>query len=181
MRRRNALIGLTAALGAASLRAQQPASAVVPPEVATELPGAQLQGGGRLSFLLLHVYDIRLWSAAPPGEDYARSAFALELEYARALAGREIAERSIVEMRRIGDFDETRGRQWLAEMVRLLPDVKAGDRLTGVQREQSARFHFNGQWRGELADADFARLFFGIWLSPRTSEPKLRQALLGRT
>jgi Chalcone isomerase-like len=181
MRRRDALIGLSAALGAASLRAQLSAPAAVPPEVAIELPGAKLQGSGRLNFLLLHVYDIRLWSAEPPGEDYARSALALELDYARALAGREIAERSIVEMRRIGDFDDSRGRQWLGELVRLFPDVKAGDRLTGVQRDQAARFHFNGQWRGELADADFTRLFFGIWLSPRTSEPKLRQALLGRT
>jgi hypothetical protein len=32
---------------------------------------------------------------------------------------------------------------------------------------------------GEVRDATFARLFFGIWLSPRTSEPQLRAALLG--
>lgn len=31
---------------------------------------------------------------------------------------------------------------------------------------------------GEVADPEFARLFFGIWLSPNTSEPALRQALL---
>ena len=30
-----------------------------------------------------------------------------------------------------------------------------------------------------MRDAEFARLFFGIWLSPRTSEPALREALLG--
>ena len=35
-----------------------------------------------------------------------------------------------------------------------------------------------GRTVGEVADAEFARLFFGIWLSPRTSEPQLRQALL---
>jgi hypothetical protein len=32
---------------------------------------------------------------------------------------------------------------------------------------------------GDIADAEFARLFFGIWLSPRTSAPALRQALMG--
>ena len=31
-----------------------------------------------------------------------------------------------------------------------------------------------------MRDAEFTRLFFGIWLSPRTSEPRLREALLGR-
>ena len=32
---------------------------------------------------------------------------------------------------------------------------------------------------GSGADAAFAAAFFAIWLSPKTSEPKLRQALLG--
>ena len=31
------------------------------PEVADGLPGARLQGSGRLSVFGLHVYDIRLW------------------------------------------------------------------------------------------------------------------------
>ena len=34
---------------------------------------------------------------------------------------------------------------------------------------------------GEVADAEFSRLFFGIWLSPQTSEPGLRQALIAAT
>ena len=36
----------------------------------------------------------------------------------------------------------------------------------------------NGKPTGEIRDAEFARLFFGIWLSPKTSEPELRAALL---
>jgi len=32
---------------------------------------------------------------------------------------------------------------------------------------------------GEVKDAEFARRFFGIWLAPSTSEPALRQTLLG--
>jgi hypothetical protein len=65
-------------------------------------------------------------------------------------------------------------------MRRIFPDVQAGDRLTGVQRPgEGARFFFNGQPRGELLEAEFARLFFGIWLSPRSAQPNLRQQLLG--
>jgi len=41
------------------------------------------------------------------------------------------------------------------------------------------RFFHNGALRSELRDTDFTRRFFGIWLSPQTSEPKLRQSLLG--
>ena len=32
-----------------------------------------------------------------------------------------------------------------------------------------------------IDDAELARLFFGIWLSPQTSEPALRSALLARS
>ena len=40
-------------------------------------------------------------------------------------------------------------------------------------------------WRGEQLlgttdDAELAQRFFAIWLSPRTSEPGLRNALLAR-
>jgi len=57
--------------------------------------------------------------------------------------------------------------------------VRKGDRVTGVHRPgQGAAFWVNGRASGEVLDADFARLFFGIWLSPDTSEPRLREALL---
>ena len=99
--------------------------------------------------------------------------------YARALVGEQIASRSITEMKRVGSLSDAQAAQWLKSMTALFPDVKAGDRLTGVHTPgQSARFYFNGALRGEVADADFARLFFAIWLSPKTSEPKLRTQLL---
>ena len=83
-------------------------------------------------------------------------------------------------MKHIGAVSETQSAPWLAAMGKLFPDVQAGDRLTGLQQPgQAARFYFNGVLRGEVADADFTRLFFGIWLSSRTSEPKLRAQLLG--
>jgi hypothetical protein len=51
--------------------------------------------------------------------------------------------------------------------------------VTGIHRPGvGAVFQINGKPGGEIADAQFARLFFGIWLSPTTSEPKLRSALL---
>jgi hypothetical protein len=41
-----------------------------------------------------------------------------------------------------------------------------------------ARFYLNGRLRGELADDNFSRLFFGIWLSPKTSQPAMRATLI---
>ena len=41
-------------------------------------------------------------------------------------------------------------------------------------------FLFNGSLRVEIADPEFARRFFAIWLDPQTSAPALRAALLRR-
>ena len=158
-----------------------PPVAAIPGEVLSDLPGARLQGQGRLRFLGLHVYDIRLWTPVLlRGEDALRSSAALEIEYARSLKGPAIAERSLTEMRRGADIDAADAERWLGQMRQLFPDVQAGDRITFVHRPgEGARFHLNGRLSGEVRDAVFARLFAGIWLSPRTSEPQLRNALLG--
>jgi hypothetical protein len=39
-------------------------------------------------------------------------------------------------------------------------------------------FWVNGQRTGAVADPQFARLFFGIWLDERSSQPRLRSQLL---
>ena len=37
----------------------------------------------------------------------------------------------------------------------------------------------NGKPIGDVRDAEFNRLFFGIWLSSKSSEPKMRRELIG--
>jgi hypothetical protein len=147
------------------------------------LPSAQAAGQARLTFWGFSVYDARLWVA--PG--FRRSGFAdhplaLELTYLRDLSAADIARRSLEEMRRAEPIDAAQAAQWRDALARLLPDVKAGDRLMGVHRpDGGARFLHNGKPLGEIADARFSRLFFGIWLGPQTSEPAMRDQLLQGT
>ena len=167
-------IAASAALGA-SVRPP------LPGWLAARLPGADLRGQGRLRFFGLDIYDALLWTA--PGFDpasFERHALALQLVYRRGLVGEQIAERSLTEMRALPGFDASRADTWLARMKTLFPDVAANDQLVGLyQPGVGVGFWLNGQPRGEVADPLFARLFMGIWLSPQTSEPRLRQALLG--
>ncbi|WP_239467123.1 chalcone isomerase family protein [Rhodoferax koreense] len=156
-----------------------------PAEVRAALPDAVAVGSTRLRVWGFAVYDATLWAA--PGfrpEAYATQAFALELRYLRDFASADIARRSIDEMRRSASIDEARSQRWQAAMRAAFPDVKAGDRITGFYRPAGAeaavaRFTFNGQPAGEIRDGDFAPLFFGIWLSAKTSEPAMREALIG--
>ena len=150
------------------------------PELTSLLPQSRLVGKGRLTFWGFQVYDARLW--ALPGfkpDSLAAQPFALELAYLRGFDNKDVAERSITEMRRSASISDAQAKLWIDEMVRVLPDVNKGDRVMGIHRPGvGAQFLMNGKPTGEIRDVEFARLFFGIWLSPKTSEPKLRSALL---
>lgn len=152
-----------------------------PPEVVGAHPALNLQGRGSLRFFGLSIYDARLWvgNGFAAGQ-YAAHPFALELQYARALDATAIAERTIVEMRRAGRVDDAQSKTWKDALLRAIPDVAPGDRVTGVHVPgEPTRFFHNGRFTAAVADPAFADRFFGIWLAATTSEPGLRRQLIG--
>lgn len=169
----------TAALALAGATAPVQASAPDTP-FSTALQNKQVVGSARLRVWGFDVYDVRL--KAGPGFDTARFAdgpLSLELSYLRSLKRQAIAERSLDEMRNLETIAPAQAELWLAAMLSLFPDVKKGDRLAGIhQPGRGAVFYLNDQLLGEVADPRFSRLFFGIWLSPKTSQPALRETLL---
>jgi hypothetical protein len=158
----------------------QAAVSELPPEVAQFLPQGQVQGTARLRYLLWDVFDATLWTQAGfRGAQYFEHAFALELRYLRRFSSEALVDSSLQEIRRAGSLDASKEAAWTAVMQSAFTDVQPGDRITGVHRPGAgARFFFNGRLRASVDDAVFARAFFGIWLSPTTSEPRLRSALL---
>ena len=156
------------------------AAALAPVHAQVPAPGMRLSGEGSLRFLGMEIYQARLWVTPQfRATDYAAHPLALELNYRRGFTAKAIAERSLHEMRRVGTFTESQAQSWLQALQAALPDIKAGDRITGLYRPGvGAVFRVQDRTVGEIADPEFARLFFGIWLSPQTSEPALRQALL---
>lgn len=150
---------------------------------AAPLSGMLPAGQGTLRFWGMDIYRAHLWiSPGFAASDYAALPLALELTYARAFSAEAIAKRSIAEMRRIGPFSAAQAARWQQALQRALPDVQPGDRLVGLYQPGSGvTFALRGRTVGAVDDPDFARLFFGIWLSPQTSEPQLRADLLGST
>ena len=149
----------------------------LPAALVAEAPALRLLGEGRLRWFGLHVYDSSLWV---PGEGWSfERPFALDIRYAMSIKGRDLTERSLVEMKRLGWTDAEKLGRWEAAMDRVFPDIRPGDRLVGVSVPgREARFYSQDRFLGTVADAEFARAFFAIWLHPETSEPKLRAQML---
>ena len=150
------------------------------PELTGVLPQSRLVGKTRLTVWGFQVYDAKLWvQAGFKPEGFGTQPFALELAYLRDFASKDIAERSITEMRRSATVSDEQAAAWITQMQRVIPNIKKGDRIMGVHRPGTgATFLVNGKAAGDIRDAEFARLFFGIWLSTKTSEPKMRSALI---
>ncbi len=170
------VVGLLAC--AAWMASANAAPAALPAEVRAIVPDARLQGSGELRFLGLSIYDGHFWSAER-GYSLAR-AFALDLHYHRDLTGAQIVQRSVDEIVQLGYGSTAERARWARLMKQFFPDVRRGDRLTGVNVPgQGARFYFNGDPIGEIAELAFAQAFFGIWLDPSTSRPDFRRQIMG--
>jgi hypothetical protein len=160
---------------AANAAAVEPAP--LPEPVARELPGLAALGSHRFRFFAFHVYDATLWTRG--GGAALDQPHALDIRYAMEVAGRDLARRSVEEMRKQGVRDEATLARWEREMERIFPDIRPGDRLVGIHIPGvEARFHSQRGLLGAVRDAAFARAFFAIWLGERTSEPAMRRRLL---
>ena len=153
------------------------------PTVSAALQGKQGTDKVRLRVWGFEVYDARLFTVNGfNAEQFGDHRFALELSYLRNFKGGDIAERSIDEMRNVTELTPAQADRWLKAMTAIFPDVKRGDRITGVHVPGiGARFYLNDRLLGDIADEAFSRSFFGIWLSPKTSQPRMRETLIGQT
>lgn len=151
------------------------------PIAATAHPELKALGTGKLTFFGLHVYDSTLYVAS--GRFDVKETFALDLIYQMNFKGNEIAAQSTKELARVGYSDRAKLARWELAMANVFPNIKPGDRLTGVSVAKNgapfqAHFYSQSKHVGTIDDPEFAQAFFDIWLSPKTREPQLRQRLL---
>lgn len=146
------------------------------------LPGLSPTAPQRLKIWGFEIYDARLWTKPEFSvPQYASHGFGLELTYLRKFEGRDIAKRSIEEMKRVGKFNADQEMMWLKAMTDIFPNVDKGDKLLGIYKpNEGAEFWSNQKRVGLIADSQFAKLFFGIWLHESTSAPEIRQAWMSR-
>jgi hypothetical protein len=149
----------------------------LPSQVTELMPHLSLVGSGRLTVLLLDVYDAYLY--APNGKWGKDQPYALSLKYLRSLKSLEIVNRSIKEMRQQGIDDEVKLAAWHRQMKSVFPDVSEHTVLTGVRLKDGTTIFYKGDIEvGRINDPKFTESFFNIWLSKKSSVPQLRKNLL---
>jgi hypothetical protein len=125
--------------------------------------------------MLIKAYDATLWTDAKPWS--MQSPFALTLHYRMHFTAKELADRSVEEMQHIAPLPEADA--FGAQLAKLFHNVNSGDTITALYTPgKGAAIYYNGASTGSIADDAMAQRFMGIWLSEKTSAPKLREHLL---
>lgn len=160
--------------------ASRPPPEPLPASVLEEAPSGdwRLLGFGHFRKLLWDVFDASLWV---PGEHWTQDEpFVLAIRYVRNFEGKDIVEGTRRQWKHLGFGDTARTEAWLQLLTGIFPDIKQGDQLQGLHLPgRETRFFHNGRPIGIITDPDFGTAFFAIWLDPKTSEPILRENLLG--
>jgi hypothetical protein len=148
-----------------------------PVELEGSISAAAPIGTGELSRLFIVAYEAALWSDAAKWSYEAP--FALTIRYRMNFTTDELVDRTIEEMRGQGSVSAADEVRYRALLVKAFPNVKDGEQITALYvPKETVRFFHQGKPTGEIEDAVFARRFFDIWLSDKTTEPSLRRGLL---
>jgi hypothetical protein len=147
--------------------------------------GLQTRGTHHFRYWGLSIYHAELQVAADfePAR-FAQHRLALTMRYSRDFKGQALAQSTWDEMqglmaRGAQRWTSSQSAAWLAQINALMPDVQSGDRLSAVNLPGRgvALFH-NEAPLGVVEDRWFADAFLGIWLSPLSPQPAMRQGLL---
>jgi hypothetical protein len=164
------MLGLLVGMAPAAVATQPPSNL---------LPEAKKVGEGTLSFAFWDLYNAALY--APQGTLNASRPFVLSIRYLRHISAKDIVVHSVEEMRRQGFSHEQKLQQWQNSLSAIFPDVHDGVVLSAffVPGKKTV-FYRHNQPIGSIDDAEFTQWFANIWLGENSSEPSLRNKLLGR-
>lgn len=140
-------------------------------------------GTASLTWGFWKIYDSELRTPNGRYEGLNDEPLALVITYSRDIDAEDLMEATVEQWQHLGysNADITR---WKPLMKGAWPDVREGDRLAYVLDDDVGRFYYqavNGTPRLTLTMTapDLAEAFADIWLSPNTSYPELRLALIG--
>lgn len=135
-------------------------------------------GESRFEYYFWDIYDAKL--ATPSGKyKFGQHPSKLSLTYLRDFAAKDIVKATNEQWQHLGKVDLV--GKYDDKLNALWPDIKEGETLSFITDEKgNGIFYHNNNKLGGVNDGKFADDFLAIWLSPNTSEPKMRNQLIGK-
>lgn len=136
-------------------------------------------GNAKFSVMFWDIYDSRLYTTtgAYPVE-LTNEHIAFEVTYLRDIDKDDLITRTLEQWEHIG-LSKEKYAHYIPSLESMWPDIKAGDTLRLLMEQSNSHFYFNQTYIGSIESDEFGQQFIDIWLSPKTSQPKLRAQLLG--
>lgn len=148
---------------------------------ATAMPdNVKLVGQGQFSYLFWDLYQAQLFTSDGSWNGYQQSApLVLKLTYQRDISKADFIEATVDQWQHLYGKVSAQHQDWAKLLDKLWTDVKEGDQLSCVLLpDGKVQFYFNDVLLGDVTDPAFGPAFLDIWLSDKTSAPKLRRQLL---
>ncbi len=141
----------------------------------------QLVGSATLTFLFWDIYRSTLYTTSGryPSVDN-KDSLVFKIEYLRDVEKSELIEQTIAQWQHIG-LAQQQFNGYISQLENIWPNIKKGDTLALLINDSANNFYLNNRAIGGIDDSTFGQLFIDIWLSKKTSQPKLRLQLIGGT
>jgi len=155
-------------------------------------------GEGKLNILFWKVYKAEFFASTTPYVD-TQYPKALKLTYQRNIKKNEFIEATQDQWNKLrkkqknAQISQQQEQKWLKQLTNIFPDIHENDViLLIIDQNKQASFYFQGfdekvtnttqtyQPLGTINAPFFSEHFLSIWLSPYTTEPKLRKQLIGQ-
>jgi len=140
-----------------------------------------LLGQAEFSVLFWNIYNSKLYASSDNfNVKNIEQVTLFEINYLRDISKKDLIDKTIEQWSHIGLTSSTFG-DYMPLLNQLWPNISKGDSLSLLVSKHQSAFYLNNQLLGTISDKDFGKNFLDIWLSEKTSQPKLRQQLLRNT
>jgi hypothetical protein len=111
-------------------------------------------------------------------DDESKDDLLYEINYLADISSKDLIRRTVDQWEHL-DLSPDAYKAYLPALEAIWPDIKEGDHLSLLIHKGQSVFYFNQTFIGTINSSEFGPMFLDIWLSEKTSQPKLRDELLG--
>lgn len=138
----------------------------------------KLVGEAKFSVLFWDIYEAQLFNNTGVFSG-VKPPLQLHLTYLIDIKGKDLAKETRNQWQKMNIYDLA-DEDWLNKMETVFPDITENDSLTFFfNLDKSASLHCNNQLIHQFKTSPQISKFLDIWLSDKTSHPKLKDKLTG--